>query len=566
MGHQPMSYDDGSLWIVYNGEIYNHIELRKELVEMGMKFVSNSDTEVILAAYKVWGKECVSRFNGMWAFVLLDTKKQEVFISRDRFGVKPLYYWRSPDGHLAFASEIKAFTALPGWRSLLNEGKAYDFLVRNISDHSSETMFKNVHQIPGGCRTVLDLEDPSLGMTVERYYDLPESRSDCSKEEAAKGFFDRMQESVALRLRSDVVVGSCLSGGLDSSSIVVLASEIMKRDGSGGPIQTFTNCSTIEKFDEHDFAMMVAESAGASPHLTYPTAKDLVESLMDAIWYQDEPFSTTSIFAQWSVFHLAHSHGLKVMLDGQGADEYLAGYEVFFFPLLKKKLESNPVQFCQEMVSLWSEQGRSPYSFMKPVVKAWMRKSSNKDGMDEMVSDRIVEAKGDLPFPADLGWTKDISRFSRGQLMYTNLPKLLHWEDRNSMACSIESRVPFLDYRLVEYTLSLPDELKIDRSVTKIVLREAMKGHLPEKVRLRKDKMAFVTPEEHWFNGEGQMLRGLIESSLEHLEDVASPKLRQKIARMQGGTDEYEPWVWRFIIFGLWMKRYDVRIDSSRAN
>ncbi|PWT76729.1 MAG: asparagine synthase (glutamine-hydrolyzing), partial [Chloroflexi bacterium] len=348
-GHQPMCTSDRQLWIVYNGEIYNYLELREELKVLGHSFVSNGDAEVILAAYREWGDNCLARFNGMFAFVLVDRAQKKILAARDRFGVKPLYYWRSREGLLAFASEIKQFTVLPGWRACLNGQRAYEFLNWGLLDHTAETLFTGVRQLRGGESIHCSLENLMAGPPIKRWYGLTPRLCDKNMKAAGDELCALFTDAVRLRLRADVQVGSCLSGGLDSSSIVCVVNQMLRLAGMVSKQNTFSACAKVKRYDERDFIDIVVAHTGARAHYTYPDVTELFEMIDAITWHQDEPFGSTSIFAQWEVFRLAANKGVRVMLDGQGADELLAGYHNYFAPRFVSLLRS-----CQ-WARLWQE-------------------------------------------------------------------------------------------------------------------------------------------------------------------------------------------------------------------
>jgi asparagine synthase (glutamine-hydrolysing) len=318
LGHQPMSYQD-RYWIVYNGEVYNYLELRPELEAAGHRFRSHCDTEVILAAYAQWGTDCFSRFNGMWALAIYDVLKDELVLARDRFGVKPLYYWAT-DSLFAFASEIKAFTCLPGWRPRVNGQAVHDFLLSGLQDHSGQTLFADVFQLEPGCLARLKCgqwREAKGSLEVTRWYHLQPQPFVGSFGDAATQFRELLIDSVRLRLRADVPVGSCLSGGLDSSSIVCATRRLLREQAAGCAHKTFSACSDIKRFDEREFIAKVVAATGVEPHYVFPSLKDLFAELDRVVWHQDEPFAGTSIYAQWCVFKLAAEADIKVMLDGQ---------------------------------------------------------------------------------------------------------------------------------------------------------------------------------------------------------------------------------------------------------
>lgn len=570
-GHQPMSTLDERFWITYNGEIYNHQELRQELEALGQSFKSRTDTEVILAAYAHWGTACLSRFNGMFAFVIVDRLTRRVFVARDRFGVKPLYYWRSDKGLLAFASEIKQFSALPGWKARLEAQRTYDFLNWGVFDHTAETLFSGVRQMRGGEYAQMQLEEIGGDLPIRRWYQLSYSVFEGDESEAASRLRDLLEDSVRIRLRADVPVGSCLSGGLDSSSIVCIANRILSNKASPDLQQhTFSARSSIRRYDEGEFIDSVLAKTGVVAHQTTPHLEKLFETLYAMVWHQDEPFGSTSVYAQWHVFKLAKDAGVKVMLDGQGADELLAGYHSYFGPFLLGLLRSGDFRnFVQETLGIRRLHGYSPGYLMKlilngalsGVLRQTLRAHAGKAATGSanwMNSDRLNIEEVD---PNEVEGVADKSLRAQGvdHLLRTHVPMLLHWEDRSSMAHSVEARVPFLDYRLVEFAISLDDRIKVRNGMTKAVLRQAMQGILPESVRTRVDKLGFVTPEEIWIREQApekfrQAMRQAIEQSRGVLNDKAMILLEDVIQ----GRKPFSFLPWRLITFGAWMDRFSV--------
>lgn len=563
-GHQPMCTSDRTLWITYNGEVYNYIEIRKELEAFGYQFSTQSDTEVILQAYKQWGKNCLERFNGMFAFVLYDQEKQKVFVARDRFGVKPLYYWRSPSGYIAFASEIKQFTVLPGWYPSINGQRVYDFLNWGVIDHTQETLFHGVCQVRGGEFLEIDLMADLHSKPIHhQWYFLKETPFKGSFEEASCQYLSLFTDAVNLRLRADVEVGSCLSGGLDSSSIVCVANQLLRKQNAFEKQRTFSACSESKKFDERRFVDSVVNHIGVRAHYTYPTLDHLFEECSDIIWHQDEPFGSTSIYAQWMVFKLVKEQKVKVMLDGQGADEQLAGYHGFFgnrfYDLLKDLRWKTLLDDISATKSLHS--GVEPLQLLgskliphgiQQLLRKMMGKPSTKP---EWMNANLLNAEDRYPFQGHLH--KSCLQQSRLQLLHSNLPMLLHFEDRDSMAHSVESRTPFLDYRLVEFTLGLPVDYKLANGWTKRVLRESMKGILPEVIRNRMDKIAFATAEEEWIKKvDPNRFRRAIDESMEASRGIFSPAAKEMTEQMIDGKRPINQMLWRIISFGLWMKRF----------
>lgn len=514
-GHQPMPYLNRYV-ITYNGEVYNYLEIKDELLESGYQFKSKTDTEVILAAYDKWGADCVERFNGMWAFAIFDRKKQEIFCSRDRFGVKPFYY-ALIGNTFAFGSEIKQFTGLNGWKAQVNVPRMLDFFVNGIFDHTDQTLFEGVNQLRGGHNLLYDLKTQNF--RIYKWYNLREKIKPFAKsfEEAKLRFRDLFQDAVRLRLRSDVKVGSCLSGGLDSSSIVCTVNELLRETGQEAVQETVSSCFAQKQYDEQEFIDEVIAKTEIKSNKIFPQFGQLFRDLEEITWHQDEPFGSTSIFAQWSVFKEAKKRNLIVMLDGQGADESLAGYPLYYETLLislVKKLRLNRLRTEAK------EYQKLPYYSPKPallrLVKSFLPKRMLNRVRHLLPSHdlRFVKAeyrqqpKGYVP-----SYFASIQELSLDQLTLTHLPMLLHYEDRDSMAHSIESRVPFLDYRLVEFILSLPDEFKISEGQTKFILREALGDIIPDKIKNRRDKMAFVTPEAEWMKQNQEFFRERVRAA-----------------------------------------------------
>lgn len=572
-GHQPMCTADGRFWIVYNGEIYNYVELRTELELLGYAFVSHSDTEVILAAYREWGEQCLRRFNGMFAFVLVDRVVRLVFAARDRFGVKPLYYWMSPIGLVAFASEVKQFTVLPGWRPIVNGQRAYDFLNWGLFDHTSETLFSSVRQLRGGEYVSCSIDELLKGVVAKRWYDLAPADSPSSAEKAAAGLRSLLEDSVRLRLRADVPVGSCLSGGLDSSSIVCLANQLLRQVNADALQKTFSARSTDLRVDEGVFIDAVIGSTGVANFQVYPPLSALFDVLPLITWHQDEPFGSTSIYAQWHVFRLAAEHNVKVMLDGQGADEQLAGYDVFYtarFGSLLRTLRlgglASEIVEVRRVRAMGAKQllAYTASPLLPEGIRQSVRRLTGRPAVKplEWLDMRRLRAAPADPFLALGAKTSSVRGLSLSQLLYTSLPMLLHWEDRDSMAHAVESRVPFLDYRLVEFVLGLPDDLKISGATTKRVLREAMRGVLPEKIRIRTDKIGFATAEEAWVRREcPKAFRAMLRDATEASCGVLSPKALDFLDQVIDGRRAFSFVPWRMISFGAWMKRFELQLE-----
>ncbi len=572
-GHQPMCTQEGRHWIVYNGEIYNHLELRAELESLGHRFRSHSDTEVILAAYAQWGEQCLSRLSGMWAFALYDTERQSILLSRDRFGIKPLYYWFAPDGALYFGSEIKQFTGHPDWNARLNRERAYDFLAWGLTDHTDETLFAGVYQLRPGHQARVDAGKPradaSGRLQAKQWYTLAPEPFDGSLEQAATEFRSRFVDAVRTHLQADVPVGSCLSGGLDSSSIVCVIGDLLGQGASASRQATFSAVSDVARFDESRWIREVTQGRPVEAHFVNPPLSRLFDELGRIAWHQDEPFGSTSIYAQWNVFRLAADNGVKVMLDGQGADEQLAGYHGFLGPRFAQLISSG------RLLEFWSEaqatQERLGYSKLRALMyaanvllpsdlKQTLRARSNRNhARPDWIDTECLGVKPRDPLLGLGNYGRTVRSMSIAQLTATNLQMLLRWEDRDSMAHSIESRVPFLDHKLVEFVVGLPDEFKLHRGVTKRVQREAMRGILPEAIRNRSDKMGFVTPEETWMLEQAaDAFEAQVSRAIDSSAGVLNGEALSLFRRMRRREAPFSFVPWRMISFGAWMEGFKV--------
>jgi asparagine synthase (glutamine-hydrolysing) len=537
LGHQPMCTPDRRYWLAYNGEIYNYVELAAELSSLGYAFTSHSDSEVILAAYARWGADSLHRLNGMFAFAIYDASAGRLFLARDRFGIKPLYYWISPAGVLSFASEIKQFTAAPGWQARVNQRRAAGFLATGLTDDTDETMFDGVyHLLPGHCATIAlgDLRhDPAGRIPSQRWYELRPAAFSGDDEDAAAAYRDLLSDSVRLMLRADVPVGSCLSGGLDSSSIVCLINRQLRSQGAEGLQKTFSARAAGSPFDEWPWIEEVVKLTGVDARSTVPTVEVIEREAAAFAWHQDEPTASTSFFAEWCVYALVQQSGLKVMLDGQGADEVLAGYHAFFAPYFASLARAGRLGFAfREMRAFKRRHGYGEAAVLKGIAR--------------------VLLSGDPQFASVLA-------LSRAQVISTNLPMMLRCADRSSMAHSVESRVPFLDHRVVEFSIGLADSLKIGGGVTKRVLRDAMSGILPDRIRDRVDKIGFETPESQWMTGgERRWFRAELEKAVEISDRLVPASSLIRFDAMARGTRPFDREPWRGISFGHWMRAFEV--------
>jgi asparagine synthase (glutamine-hydrolysing) len=500
-GHQPMVLQD-RYWLTYNGEVYNYQALRRDLEALGHVFQTQTDSEVILHSYAEWGPDAVRKWNGMWALAIWDSQERTLFVSRDRLGVKPLYIAHVGET-LAFASEIKALLALPGLLKQPYEPAIQDFLVQDLQDHGETTFFEGVTQVPPAHWMLFHA---NRGPERQRYWSIdPRRKLDLNVDEAAEYFKDLLSDAVRLRLISDVPVGTCLSGGLDSSAIVCAMTQYLGQ----GKVETFSARFREPQWDEGPHMQVVLDATGAIAHPVYPDPEDFIDDLDRLLWYQDEPFGSMSLFAQWSVMRAAKQAGVTVLLDGQGSDEMFAGYG--FWGAYWADLLAHG-----RWGELWASWHARTAVDGRPMPQQWR---STLGGFRQHGTSGFGRLNGIL----------------HDYLTRRRLPALLHWEDRNSMAFSREARVPFLDYRLVEFAFALSDECKLHDGWDKALLRKS--GILPEPIARRKDKMGFVTPQEGWMTGP------LAEFVRVTLERRTTPY----------ATDERIP-LWRRFILERWFQ------------
>ncbi len=564
-GHQPMTSSDKRFIIVFNGEIYNYKILRKELEEQGSKFRSQTDTEVIVNAWSIWQEQTLSRLEGMFTLVIYDTLEHKMYAARDRFGIKPLYYFQDKTG-IYFASEIKQFMAINTWKVQQNYQIVYDFLNWSLLDHTNETFFKDVFQVRPGELIRIEILNEQIKLHSTKWYHLSLNDYSKSYEQEVVQYKKLFTNSVQTHLNADVPVGSCLSGGIDSSSIVGIINTLKGRHKLQ---KTFSSLSEDPLLDESQWINEVLKKYQLDAHFIKPNVKLLESSLDDLTYYQDEPFSTTSPFAQWCVFKLAKEQGIKVMLDGQGADEQLGGYAAYWGILLAEKIKNGQLlQFINEYISIRKNSGLSHYSLFQRIVNPFV------NGRFSNTIRKIFTDNYDLPFWLDLdesqidkrdpflmlnARTPSFQQYSRIQTQSINLQSLLHFEDRNSMAHSIEARVPFLDHRVVEKSLSLPTQYKFKQGVSKRILRDSMKNYLPERIYNRHDKIGFATAEETWMKSEHkEFFHEMIQQTIKHPSSVVNKAVIQHTDAIFAGKKEFSSLPWKIISYGNWLKCFNV--------
>ncbi len=489
-GAQPMHYLDRYV-ITYNGEVYNHPELREELVKLGYSFNSETDTEVILASYDCWGVDCLNKFNGMWAFVLYDKQEKKYFIARDRFGKKPLYYTQTTD-HFVFCSEVKGIYASGLVEKAPNKSYLKNYLENGPNEYDAETAFENVYRFPFAHYFFGSKEELLNQPKFTRYWELTTNTSKerfCPNKanEYAKQYYDLLADAVKLRLRADVKVGSALSGGLDSSSIVYLVNQQLKAQGKEDLQETFSSVyksKGTQDCDESIFIDLLAKELNVNSNQIEPKEEDIPAEHQKMIWAMENPPESTCM-SGWHTFMKVKETGVKVTLDGQGADEQLAGY----LPYIASYLTS---------ISLF-DLYKEFFHFLKiPGAKKTLLLSFLMANFKFIFGNRAYQAlfkklKGRQP-PTELNLELK-SSIEKG------LITLIHYSDHVSMGHSIESRMPFMDYRLVDFLAQVPACYKMHNGWTKYLARLAFDKKLPDDITWRKDKMGWPIPEEYWFKG-----------------------------------------------------------------
>ena len=566
-GGQPMAYHDGRLQVAFNGELYNFLELREELRNLGMTFKTQSDTEVLLAGYQVWGTEVFARLVGMFAIVLLDVEANKVLLARDGFGIKPLYLASWRDG-VAFGSELKTILSFPGISREVDPQALCDFLRTSLTDHGEHTLFRNILQLKPGHWLEVDLARPMTTWSPREFWTPTLGEPlELSRSQIRDELRDRFLESVRLHLRSDVPVGSALSGGIDSSAIVMA----MRKLEPNLDIHTFSFLAEEPHLDEGRWARTVADAASATVHAVRITPEEVLADMDQLVRIQELPFGSLSIYAQNRVFRLAAEHGIKVMLDGQGADEMLGGYPAYSAARLASMVRagqwSRAARFLLR-VSRLPGRGRLPLFLgqflIPPRVQAPFRAAVGEREWMPWVNRGWFEARGASPVARYL-FTRDqdvLRHQLRTTLAETSLPMLLRYEDRNSMAYSVESRVPFLTSPLADFILRIPEELLIDdQGTTKSIFREAMRGLVPDVILDRKDKIGFQTPGLPWARQMGPWIRAKLQEAQDrNCQCLDVPMIMREWDAVDRGEKPFGNHIWRWVSLIAWAGTFDVAV------
>jgi len=568
-GHQPMTNEDSSLHITFNGEIYNHTDYRESLEANGHVYTTHCDTETILHLYEEHGSACVDYLRGMFAFAIWDKGKRELFIARDRLGVKPLYYVHTDDGSLYFGSEIKTLLEARAVRPEINYAVLSDYLA-NHSPSGEETLFRGVKRLlPGHVMTWRDGE-----LTIRRYWDV-----DFTKEEARddktyiQEWSELFRESVRLRLMADVPLGMFLSGGIDSSAIAAVMSGMVSE-----PIKTFSVAFAEREANELEYARLVAAAYKTNHHEIVVSPEQFFTALPRLVWHEDEPLAHPSSVALYFVSHLASQH-VKVVLTGEGSDEMLAGYGRYRRTIWNLALGQRYKKFTpsvardtiRKQIEHMMPGGRMRQKLMRTFLVLSPELESiyfdnfavfpapmQQHMFTRETMDRIHNVDPYVELRRLLERTKDLSLLDG--LLYADIKTYLHEllmkQDQMSMATSIESRVPFLDHKLVEFTARMPETMKLRGGTTKYVLRESMKGILPEKI-LSRSKMGFPVPVGSWFRGPYKsVIDEYVLSERALSRGIFAPDFVRKIVALHQAGEDHAERLWSLLNFEMWLRRF----------
>ena len=553
-GWQPMSSADNRYHIVFNGEIYNYLELRSELEMCGHVFHTHTDTEVLLVALVEWGVDALVKLRGMFAFCFFDSSRRELLLARDFFGIKPLYFSEITGG-VAFASEQKALLQLPGVGKHINSQALYEYLSMGVTDHGTGGLLTDIKQLLPAHFLRVSIDNPKKLVPICYWKIDINNRIAPEFDVAVKRVRELFLQSVALHLRSDVPIGTALSGGIDSSAIVCAVRHL----NPDQEIHTFSFIADDERISEEVWVDVVNKYVNAIPHKVRATREEMVSDLEDLIHAQGEPFGSTSIYAQYRVFKEAAANHIKVMLDGQGADEMLGGYVSYqgsrLASLLKQMDFIGAASFLRAS-SKWPGRSKAQLAMhaAREVLPDWARgvarRLISKGVPPNWLSKEWIDTENINVRPHLTKGTYDVE-ILRASLLKTlqisSVPHLLRYEDRNSMRFSIESRVPFLYTDLVEYLFSLPEEYLIAPDGTsKYVFREAMRGIVPDAILDRRDKIGFETPEHNWLTKMDQWVTGRLAQG-DQLGCFQMDELRSEWALVVSGHASFNFRYWRWL-------------------
>lgn len=564
LGHQPMFSRDKKFVIIFNGEIYNFKNIRDELCKNGFSFISNSDTEVLLAGWQFWGEELLLKLVGMFAFVIYDIQKKEIILVRDAFGIKPLFYSIDDLGNFYFGSEIQVIELLRSVKSDVNEQRFFDYIVHGIQDSTNGTFIKKINHLPPASILKFSIEKKQIFKIYKWWIPSIKTNHTITFEEASKKLRLLFIESVSMHLISDVPVGAALSGGIDSSAIVCA----MRYLNPNLPIHTFSYIVTNdESINEEKWVDIVNNYVNAISHKIYIKADEFHNELKNLILIQGEPFNSTSIYAQYRIFKEARKYNIPVILEGQGADELLAGYEGYPGQRMKSLLDKFRFSALVRFGTNWKNQrfvSKSPWkSFLGQLLPNWLYNSliiKQNTILQKLINFKYLKKIGvQLKSPTLKKYENRYSNRVKESLMSSisehALPSLLRFGDRNAMAFSIENRVPFLTIPLANFLLSLPENYLIsDDGVSKSIFREAMRGIVPDSILDRKEKIGFETPMAEWVLNFLTVNRQIIEPTKQIENLFIKQDLCSNLQKQLQDSNSDKQAIWRIINFVYWQK------------
>jgi len=544
--NQPFFFKDKHI-LVFNGAIYNYVEIREELKQNGYSFETTSDTEVLINSYDFWGEECVKRFNGMWAFVIFDKKNNKLFCSRDRFGVKPFYYYTDQDKFI-FASEIKPILEIERVEKI-NLQVLLQYLIINISDQTNETFFENIVKLPGSHNLVYNLNTHEFN--IYKYYDIRfrEQINKLNLQESIDIFEKEFENSIKIRLRSDVKIGSALSGGTDSSYVVSVASKFLKETNEVENFTAITVGSIDERTDESVLASITTKTLDINHDIITPKEDEFKDTFEEVIFKHEEPFGGIAIYMQKFLMKETNKLGIKVLLDGQGADEILLGYNRYTAAYLRNHGVLRNIEFLSNVRSHYDIsilQGLKIYFYFSNffVRKLWLKKRA------KILKNEYFNA---IDFSNTKRLTKSYKKIfdlQKNEIFWCQLPELLKWEDKNSMSYSIETRLPYLDYNFVETCLSINNHYKIRNGWSKYLLRKNLEKYLPDQITYNRKKIGFDAPVNHWWPRSENVL-----------ETINNSKIIQKISKKKFTFIADRDLEWRLYNIAVWEKIYNMKIE-----
>lgn len=545
-GHQPMHFFDKYV-ITYNGEVYNYLEIKEELQKEGYVFHSHTDTEVILASYDKWGAECVNKFNGMWAFAIYDKEQEIIFCSRDRFGVKPFYY-TEVNGKFVFGSEIKQLLEFYEHR-FVNEDILLDYLLYGLEEHTNETFFKNINKLEQSHNLIYNIKNNSF--EIRKYFEIEfnEELNTLSEKESIELIKNKLENAIDLRLRSDVKVGTCLSGGLDSSSIAAIASKKYFETTNEKFVAIHAK-SVEQKTDESKFAKEVAVHCNLDMIVVEPLLEDITINIEEVVYTQEEPFGGPSVFMQYFVMKKARESGCIVMLDGQGGDETLFGYEgyfSFYFASLLSKFRL--FKYLREIKNLTTFKVSKKRILRDSLIVLFRNELSF---LEKFIKNKktFIKIKNDRKRLNDIFEFKDFKNFQKREVMLRNLPHLLRYEDKNSMRNSVETRLPFVDYRFVLSAISINDSLKFQKGFLKYILRKIIEPILPENIVWRTNKFGFEAPTDMWIDSHKN----------EMITTIKNSEILNQTIELNHKIYDNKALLWKMYNVAVWEKVFRVKL------